>query len=146
MNPRHTTHQERAAADALQRPKMYRHEDAFRYLGCGGYCNGCPHDASRGCLHESWLRRPAEEEEEKSPAQHIGEYTGTKYTYRPERLNDPRLTAAMVEVIRIHAQYQVDADRKDFNIEGPCPVHHVRVIIEAAMIEYPELFREEGKP
>mgnify|MGYP001379741725 CR=1 FL=1 len=72
----------------------------------------------------------------------------SKYRYRPERTNDPRLTWQMVEAVRDHAQEQIEADCIDFGFSR-APVlsrHTVRVVLEAAMIECPELFvtREDG--
>jgi hypothetical protein len=68
----------------------------------------------------------------------------SKYRYRSvERQFDPRLTDYMEEQIREHAQEQINADFHDFGF-NPVPklsCGMVRIIIEAAMIEYPELFR-----
>lgn len=71
----------------------------------------------------------------------------TKYRYRPERLSDLRLTDYMEKVIREHAQEQINDDFSDFGF-NPVPklsCGMVRIIIEAAMIEYPELFKEAIK-
>ena len=70
----------------------------------------------------------------------------TKYRYRPERSNDERLTMPMIDCIQEHAQVQIDDDFDDFDFTPPAPritPGIVRIVIEAAMIEYPELFREK---
>jgi hypothetical protein len=66
----------------------------------------------------------------------------TKYRYRPERSNDERLTWQMIDCIQEHAQLQYEADLRDFSLAPPFPrmtAGMVRIVIEAAMIEYPEL-------
>ena len=72
----------------------------------------------------------------------------SKYRYRPERLSDERLTEEMVERIKEHAELQLNADHQDFFPESNeyLIIKDVRIILEAAMIEYPELFRGEASP
>ena len=69
----------------------------------------------------------------------------SKYSYRPTRLNDPRLTIPMIFRIKEHSQLQIDADFKDFGFQNPPKISEgmVRIILEAAMIEYPELFMDQ---
>lgn len=67
----------------------------------------------------------------------------TKYRYNPERLNDKRLTIPILDRIREHSLAQIEADFRDYGFGEPPPITlgMVRIIIEAAMRECPELFK-----
>jgi len=100
-------------------------------------------------LYKPGLRRRSLEHTRRPAFLYESEKTMTKYRYRSvERAFDPRLTEYMEEQIREHAQEQINADFRDFGFD-PVPklsCGTVRIIIEAAMLEYPELFKEGSKP